>query len=209
MSAWRPGRCSTVKPVRGLMSVLVPFPPLRQETLRAIVVVGDDGETAVALRDSLPRAMVVILDARPPEAAAAVSVCRPCPWALVWSAAAGMPDALAPTPTISLVPGQSSEPGQAEGWGSFADLLARLRAMLAAEVGGMRLAPGVGVELPDGSISHSVWLQALVSVHPAGMPASAAQLRAVQSLLRSRGAGWTVSRGAGGTVALVSAEAAA
>ena len=191
------------------MSVLMPFPPLRQETLRAIVVVGDDGETAVALRDSLPRAMVVVLDARPPEAAAAVSVCRPCPWVLVWSSAAGMPEALASTPTIVLDGEQSGTAEQPERWGSFAVLLARLQAMLTAEVGGMRLAPGAGVELPDGAISHSAWLQALVSVHPAGMPASTARLRAARSLLRARGAGWTVSRGAGGTVALVPEEAAA
>ena len=191
------------------MSVLVPFPPLRQETLRAIVVVGDDGETAVALRDSLPRAMVVVLDARPAEAAAAVTVCRPCPWALVWASAAGMPEALAATPTIVLVREQSGTVDQPGRWGSFAVLLARLQAMLAAEVGGMRLAPGAGVELADGSISHSAWLQALVSMHPAGMPASAAQLRGARSLLRAKGAGWTVSRGAGGTVALVATEAAA
>ena len=191
------------------MSVLMPFPPLRQETLRAIVVVGDDGETAVALRDSLPRAMVVVLDARPAEAGAAVSVCRPCPWALVWCSAAGMPDALVAAPTIALVREQRGRAEQPERWASFAVLLARLRAMLAAEVGGMRLAPGAGVELPDGSTSHSAWLQALVSIHPAGMPASAAQLRAARSLLRTRGAGWTVSRGAGGTVALVREEAAA
>lgn len=191
------------------MSVLVPFPPLRQETLRAIVVVGDDGETAVALRDALPRAMVVVLDARPAEATAAIAVCRPCPWALVWSSGAEVPDALAPAPTIALVSEHSSCGPPSERWATFGSVLARLRAMLAVEVGGMRLAPGVGVELRDGSISHSAWLQALVSMHPGGMPASAAQLRAARSLLRARGAGWTVSRGAAGTVALVPEEAAA
>ena len=191
------------------MSVLVPFPPLRQETLRAIVVVGDDGETAVALRDALPRAMVVVLDARPAEAAAAIAVCRPCPWALVWSSNTEVPEALAAPPTIALLRDQSRAAPAPQCWGSYGVLLSRLRAMLASEVGGMRLAPGAGVELPDGSISQSAWLQALVSVHPAGMPASAAQLRAARSLLRARGAGCTVSRGAGGTVALVREEAAA
>ena len=191
------------------MSVLVPFPPLRQETLRAIVVVGDAGETAVALRDALPRAMVVVLDARPAEAAAAIAVCRPCPWALVWSSSGEIPDALAPAPAIALVSEHSGGGPAAERWATFGGVLARLRAMLAAEVGGMRLAPGVGVELPDGSISQSAWLQALVSMHPGGMPASAAQLRAARSLLRARGVGWTVSRGVGGAVALVREEAAA
>ena len=191
------------------MSVLVPFPPLRQETLRAIVVVGDDGETAVALRDAVPRAMVVVLDARPAEAAAAIAVCRPVPWALVWSSRTDLPEALAAPPTIALLRDQSRAAPAPERWASYRALLARLRAMLAAEVGGMRLAYGVGVELPDGSISQSAWLQALLSVHPGGMRASAAQLRAARRLLHATGAGWTVSRDAGGTVALIREEAAA
>ena len=193
------------------MSVLMPFPPLRQETLRAIVVVGDDGETAVALRDSLPRAMVVVLDARPSEAAAAIAVCRPCPWALVWSSRTEIPavPAPAPPPTIALVSEHSPGAPGGERWASFGSLLARLRTMLSAEVGGLRLACGAGVELPDGSISHSAWLQALVSVHPAGMAASAAQLRAARSSLRARRTGCTVVRGAGGSVALVREPAAA
>lgn len=205
----RPRSSSTLKPVRGLMSVLVPFPPLRQETLRAIVVVGDDGETAVALRDALPRAMVVVFDSRPAEVAAAVDVCRPCPWALVWSSVAEMPAALAAPPTIALLRGAPHAAPARERWASYGVLLSRLRAMLAAEVGGMRLAPGAGVELADGSISHSAWLQALVSTHPTGVHASAAQLRATRSLLRARHAGWTAARGAEGTVALVRDEAAA
>ena len=191
------------------MSVLVPFPPLRQETLRAIVVVGDDGETAVALRDALPRAMAVVLDARPAEAAAAIAVCRPVPWALVWSSNTEMPEAFAAPPTIALQRAQSHAAPAPERWASYGVLLARLRAMLAAEVGGMRLAQGVGVELPDGYISHSAWLQALVSVHPGGIRASTAQLRAARRLLHATGAGWTVSRGAAGTAALVREEAAA
>lgn len=192
------------------MSVLVPFPPLRQETLRAIVVVGDDGETAVALRDALPRPMAVVLDARPDEAAAAIGVCRPCPWALVWSAAGELPVALGVhSPTVILVSAAGAAPAGVERWTGFSGLLARLREMLAAEVGGMRLAPGVGVEMPGGSVSRSPWLQALVSMHPAGVPAQPAQVRAARSLLRTRAAGWTVARGAGGTMALVREEAAA
>ena len=192
------------------MSLLVPFPPLRQETLRAIVVVGDHGETAVALRDALPREMVVILDARPLEAAAAIAVCRPCPWALLWeSVVAPIPTAPARSPTIVLA--GASVPGlpDAERWTSYRGLLERLRAMLARVVGGMRLAPGAGVELPDGSISRSAWLQAMLSNHPAGVPAPHARVRAAQAMLRVRGAGWTAARRADGTVALVREEAAA
>lgn len=192
------------------MSVLVPFPPLRQETLRAIVVVGDHGETAVALRDALPRSMVVVLDARPAEAAAAIAVCRPCPWALVWGSESDMPAALeVRPPTLVLASAAGAAPPGVERWASFAALLSRLRAMLAADVGGMRLAPGVGVEMPGGSVSRSPWLQALVSAYPRGVQAQPAQVRAARSLLRAQGSGWTVERGAGGTMALVREEAAA
>ncbi|MBV8526900.1 MAG: hypothetical protein JOZ75_01145 [Candidatus Dormibacteraeota bacterium] len=188
----------------------MPFPPLRQETLRTVVVVGDHGETAVALRDALTRSMVVVLDARPAEAAAAIAVCRPCPWALVWSSAADMPVALeVRPPTFVLVSAAHAAPAGVAPSTSFATLRSRLREMLAAEVGGMRLAPGVGVEMPGGVVSRSPWLQALVSAHPAGVPARAAQVRAARSLLRAQGAGWTVARGADGTMALVRMEAAA
>jgi len=192
------------------MSVLVPFPPLRRETLRAIVVVGDDGETAVALRDALPRQMAVVLDARPDEAAAAIGVCRPCPCAIVWSAAGEVPAALdVHSPTVILVAAACAAPVGTELFTGFSGLLARLREMLAAEVGGMRLAPGVGVAMPGGSVSRSPWLQALVSTHPAGVPAQPAQVRAARRSLLRAGAGWTVARGAGGTMALVHEEAAA
>jgi hypothetical protein len=192
------------------MSVLVPFPPLRPETLRAIVVVGDHGETAVALRDQLPRAMAVVLDARPAEAAAAVAICRPHPWAVVWASAGEMPVALAAVriPTIALARASCSAPLSVERWSTFTALLARLRQLLAAEVGGMRLAPGMGVEMPDGSITRSALLQALVSMHPAGVAAPAAQLRAAQALLSARCAGWTAARRGDGTVALVAEVAA-
>ena len=192
------------------MSLLVPFPPLRQETLRTIVVVGDDGETAVALRDALPREMVVILDARPAEAAAAIAVCHPCAWALIWdSAVAPVAAPPARSPTIVLARTTAAGARATERWTSYRGLLERLRAMLAADVGGMRLAPGVGIELPDGSISRSAWLQALVSMYPAGVAAPPAQLRAAQVLLRTRGAGWTAARGGDGTMALVREAAAA
>lgn len=192
------------------MSVLVPFPPLQQETLRAIVVVGDHGETAVALRDALPRSMVLVLDARPDEAATTIAVCRPCPWALVWASESDMPTAIAVRPpTLSLASAAGAAPPGVERWTGFAMLLSRLRAMLAADVGGMRLVPGVGVEMPGGSVSRSPWLQALVSVHPRGVPAHPGQVRAVRSLLRAEGSGWTVERGADGTMALVREEAAA
>lgn len=193
------------------MSVLVSFPPLRLETLRAIVVVGDHGETAVALRDQVPREMVLVLDARPLEAAAAAAICRPHPWAIAWSSSVDIPERLAAVrlPTIVLGGPGGAVPASVESCSTSSALLARLRRLLAAEVGGMRLAPGIGVEMPDGSIARSALLQALVSMHPTGVPAPSAQLRATRALLHARGVGWTAERRADGTNALVREEALA
>lgn len=192
--------------MRGLMSVLMPFPALRGDTLRTLVVVGDDGETAVRLREALPRSMVLVLDSRPGETDAAVRVCRPYPWAVVWASAAALPRALAAErrPVILLVraPGGDAPRGAVH-WHRAGELVAILRRMLEASVGGMRLAPGMGVELPGGRIVRSAPLQALLSVHPGGVAAPPARFRAAASLLRARGVGWAPAALPDRTVGLV------
>jgi hypothetical protein len=47
----------------------------------------------------------------------------------------------------------------------FTDLVAFVRSALSSEVSGMRLAPGVGVDLPGGGFARSPELEALVSAH--------------------------------------------
>ena len=50
---------------------------------RSILVVTDDGELAVAVRDTVPRGMAVIRDARPDDAAEIAAACLPWPWKVV------------------------------------------------------------------------------------------------------------------------------
>lgn len=192
------------------MCVPVPFPAMHPDTLRTLVVVGDDGEIAVAVREALPRAMVMVLDARPVEAQSAIGVCRPYPWAVVWAAAAAFPDALVRARTLSvlLVRGPAAEPRcRWRSWSAFGELVAQLRQMLGASAGGMRLAPGMGVQMPDGRVVRCTPLQALLSVHPSGLSAPPSRFRDVHDVLRAHGVGWTTAR-VGGQVRLVADPAA-
>lgn len=195
------------------MCLLMPFPALRADTLRTLVVVGDDGETAVRLREALPRSMLIVLDARPAETHSAVQVCRPYPWGVVWaSEAAAVPRSLATArrPIILLVRAHAGDPPRgAIPWSRPRELVAVLQRMLAARVGGMRLAPGMGVELPGGVIARSASLQALVSMHPAGLAAPLAQFRGAASLLRTRGVGLAPVASPDHTVRLVAEARAA
>jgi hypothetical protein len=188
------------------MSLLMPFPALRADTLRTLLVVGDDGETAVRLREALPRAMVVVLDARPGEWQEAAALCRPYPWAAVWAATAAVPERLARDrrPIILLVrAGCGDPPCGALVWVRVGELAALVQRMLDATVGGMRLAPGMGVELPGGRVVRSASLQALVSMHPCGVATPPAQFRSVASLLRASRVGWAPARRPDRTVVLV------
>lgn len=192
------------------MCVPVPFPAMHPDTLRTLVVVGDDGEIAVAVREALPRTMVMVLDARPAEAEAAIGVCRPYPWAVAWASAAAFPGAFVRARPLSLflVRSRAAEPPcRWRSWSTFGELVAQLRRMLGASAGGMRLAPGIGVQMPDGGVVRSAPLQALLSVHPSGLSAPHSRFRDVHEVLRAHSVGWTTAR-AGGQVRLVAAPAA-
>ena len=56
---------------------------LAPESDRTTVVISPDGELAVGLRERLDRGRVVVKDARPGEARAAVKSCRPWPWMVI------------------------------------------------------------------------------------------------------------------------------
>ncbi|MFN2581596.1 MAG: hypothetical protein ABR498_02505 [Candidatus Dormibacteria bacterium] len=154
------------------------LPGLRPDTLRTLVSVDSDGEVAVALHERLPREMVRILDARPDEVAEAVAACNPYPWVLV-----SRDDVGGVPPATILLNGMR-----------FGDLVSRLRGMLTMSVGGMRLAPGMGVELPDGTLLRSAGLQALLSAHPDGVPASMYHFRAATQALAMHAVGWRPGR---------------
>jgi hypothetical protein len=145
---------------------------LAPERDRTLVVLSRDGEVAVGLRERLERAQVVVKDARPDEALTAVGSCRPWPWMLVGDVAdlpPGVEAAPARHPVLVLWLGTApcGLPVHARSFSRFSELADAASRALAAEVGGMRLATGAGVELPGGRLARSASLQALVSAHPA------------------------------------------
>src|SRR5579864_4250775 len=60
-----------------------------------------------------------------------------------------------------------------------AALLDAIRGAFAANVGGMRLAPGNGVELGDGTLLRGAALESLVAAYPRGFALPARQFRGV------------------------------
>jgi hypothetical protein len=146
---------------------------LAPERDRTVVVLSRDGELAVGLRERLERARVMVKDARPEEARTAVGSCRPWPWMLVGNLAElppGVEPALARHPVLVLWlgPPPSGLPAHGRGFSRYSELADAASQALEAQVGGMRLATGAGVELPGGRLARNASLQALVSAHPAG-----------------------------------------
>jgi hypothetical protein len=146
---------------------------LSPEHDRTLVVVSREGELAVGLREHLARARVVVKDARPEEARVAVGSCRPWPWMLAGDVAElpdGLETALTRHPILVLWLGAPPPglPAHARDLSRYSELAAAASRALAAEVGGMRLAMGAGVELPGGRLTRTPSLEALVSAHPAG-----------------------------------------
>jgi hypothetical protein len=160
---------------------------------RALLVVATDGELAVGLREHLDRAMVVVRDARPDEAAAAAASCRPWPWLLVGAGSepfAGL-EALLELPVLALWYG-APPPGverRAQAHTRFRDLVSAVAASLGREVAGMRLAVGAGVDLASGRHTRCAELQALVSAGPGGLALPRRRFRCAQRILTTRGLG--------------------
>ncbi|MBV8444465.1 MAG: hypothetical protein JOZ92_00960 [Candidatus Dormibacteraeota bacterium] len=147
---------------------------LVRDRLRSLVAVSAGGELAVALRELLPREFVVVRDARPDEVGAVYAACLPFPWLLC-----GDTPAVDPAVTVKLrrdpvaigwlgeLP--SGLPGHARGFATFRDLAGYVQNALHAGVSGMRLAPGLGVSMPDGGSARSAPLEALIAAHPEGI----------------------------------------
>ena len=114
---------------------------------RAILVVTVDGELAVAVRDVVPRGMAVVRDARAEDAGDIAAACLPWPWMVIGNAVSLTP-ALAtvlrerPVLTYWLGGAPAGLPGHARCFDRPAVLLDVVRGAFAANVGGMRLAPG-------------------------------------------------------------------
>jgi hypothetical protein len=167
------------------LGILVP------ESDRALIVLAADGELAVGLREELSRAWVVVKDARPAEVWTAVASCRPWPWMLIGAVPelppGGAPMLRHPTLLYWLGPIPAGLPPHRRGFSRFTELATAVGEALDREVGGMRLAVGVGVQLPGGRVSDSAELQALVSADPAGFDLPLSRFRSANRLLAGHG----------------------
>lgn len=176
---------------------------------RAILVVTVDGELAVAVRDAVPRGMAVVRDARSNDAGEIAAACLPWPWMVIGSA-------VPVTPALALVLGHrpvlvswlgaapDGLPAHAQRFDRPAALLASIVTACAANVGGMRLAPGSGVELGDGTLLRSAALESLVAAYPRGFALPARTFRAASSALARHATGWVAQRDRDAGITLVS-----
>lgn len=175
---------------------------------RAILVVTTDGELAVAVREAVPRGMAVVRDARSEDAGEIAAACLPWPWMVVGSAVSVTP-ALAsvlrdrPVLTYWLGAPPDALPAHARCFDRPGALLDSVRRACAANVGGMRLAPGSGVELGDGTLLRGATLESLVAAYPDGFALPARTFRAVSHALVRSDAGWTTRRDARAQMTLV------
>jgi hypothetical protein len=175
---------------------------------RAILVVTVDGELAVAAHDAVPGGMAIIRDARSEDADEITAACLPWPWMVIGSTVSLTPalgSALRHRPVLTYWLGNvpAGLPGHARCFDRPAALLDAVRRACAAEVGGMRLAPGSGVELADGTLMRGATLESLVAAYPHGFALPAHNFRAVTKALARSHAGWCVQRDESGCVRLV------
>ncbi len=87
-------------------------------------------------------------------------------------------------------------------------LLDAIRQAFATNVGGMRLAPGSGVELADGTLLRGATLESLVAAYPRGFALPARNFRAVADALARHNAGWATRRDGHARTALVPSQVA-
>lgn len=69
----------------------------------------------------------------------------------------------------------------------------------------MRLAPGSGVELEDGTLLRGAMLESLIAAYPSGFALPARNFRAVSDALARHNAGWSPQRDAAECMTLLPA----
>jgi hypothetical protein len=166
---------------------------------RSILVVTDDGELAVAVRDTAPRGMAVIRDARPDDAAEIAAACLPWPWMVVGACRAidaGLGVVLRERPVLILWLGTPPPglPRHARCFDRPSALLAAVVEACSTTVGGMRLALGGGVELDDGSLLRGAALEGLIGAYPRGFALPSRLFRSVALALAREGSAWSPQR---------------
>jgi hypothetical protein len=175
---------------------------------RAILVVTVDGELAVAVRDAVPPSMAVIRDARSDDAGEIAGACLPWPWMVVGcdvSLTPALARILRERPVLTFWLGAAPDglPGHARLFDRPVALLDAIRDACEATVGGMRLAPGSGVELGDGTLITGATLESLVAAYPGGFALPARKFRAVSEALARHNAGWKAQRDGSTRITLV------
>ncbi len=189
---------------RSMLGVLAP------DSSRSVVVVTDDGELAVAVRDAVPPAIALVRDARPDDAADIAAACLPWPWMVVGGTSTLTGDLAAvlrnkPVLGLWLGPSPAGLPADVRRFERPAALLEAVTAACRADVGGMRLAPGSGVELRDGTLLRGATLEALIAAHPRAMALSSRSFRTVSDTLARHASAWKPERD-GALVTLVPAN---
>ncbi len=159
------------------------------DTMRTLLAISANGEIAVSIRDMVDRSYLVVRDVRSHEAEEGFHASLPWPWMVVGT-----------TPTISpavqrllshnpvLIAWYGSElpdglPAHAVALSTFRELIAYINDRLDAQIAGMHLAIGLGVELPDGQLARSAELQALLSLAPAAFDIPMTAFRSAQRIL--------------------------
>jgi hypothetical protein len=178
---------------------------------RAILVVTTDGELAVAVRDAVPCGMAVIRDARPDDAGEIAAACLPWPWMVVGSAVSLTPAlalAISRHPVLVSWLGAVPDglPAHTRHFDRPATLLASIVAACAANVGGMHLALGSGVELDDGTLVRGAALESLVGAYPHGFALPMRTFRAASDALSRHDTGWAAQRDGVNGMTLVQEE---
>jgi hypothetical protein len=166
---------------------------MRREALRTLLVVSERPHPWAFLRDRLDPELVTVSWSRPAQAGHLAAA----PWMLAAdcdSAAGLLPfaDHLLCWRWVGAPPsGLPVTPPARPDWRSLAEDAERA---LAVRLAGLRLAPGAGVVLPDGSyLSRTAGLEALLAAHPDGLavagpsPRLRAAARRVAGLLLRHG----------------------
>lgn len=144
---------------------------LAPDSARTILVISGDGELAVAIRERVDRAYALVKDVRPEEALDGFATCIPWPWMVIGNVAqlpVAVIDAFRNRPILVLWRGKvpSGMPGHSRVFDRFGELADGVTGAMSTTFLGMKLAIGLGVDLPDGSYARSAELQALVTNHP-------------------------------------------
>jgi hypothetical protein len=164
---------------------------MRGDPTRTVLVVSEQPHPWALLRDRVCGELASVAWARPAQVPPVIAALDPGPWVV----ASGEPGL--PRPALEVLarrlfaahwvgepaPGLSVHPVVHETWGELAEALLR---QLAVRVGGVRLAPGRGLVLPDGSvITHASFLEELLAAYPDGLEVASAGPRVRAALRRA------------------------